>query len=145
MLRGFKKFLLHGDVIVVSVGLVVALAFSTLVSAFTTSIINPLVARAEGKHSIGLGVQLGTSGNKSTFVDFGTLISAAIYFVIFMLVVYAVIVVPYRKLMARRGKVVFGDPAPTKTCPECLQSDLPVAATRCWHCTAEQPAATAAA
>ena len=143
MLRGFKKFLLHGDIIIVAVGLVVALAFSTLVSAFTTSVINPLVSRAEGKQSIGLGVQLGATGNKATFVDFGTLISAVIYFAIFMLVVYAVMVVPYRKLMARRGKVVFGDPPPTKTCPECLQSDLPVAATRCWHCAAEQPAAPA--
>ena len=145
MLRGFKKFLLHGDIIIVAVGLVVALAFSTLVSAFTTSVINPLVSRAEGKQSIGLGVQLGATGNKATFVDFGTLISAVIYFAIFMLVVYAVMVVPYRKLMARRGKVVFGDPPPTKTCPECLQSDLPVAATRCWQCAAEQPAAPAAA
>jgi len=36
--------------------------------------------------------------------------------------------------MKRRGEVVFGEPEPTKTCPECLSDDLPVAATRCRHC-----------
>ena len=46
MLRGFKNFLMRGDVIVVAAGLVVALAFSTLISAFTTNIINPLIAAA---------------------------------------------------------------------------------------------------
>jgi hypothetical protein len=46
MLKGFKNFLMRGDVIVVAVGLVVALAFSNLVKAFTDSIINPLIASA---------------------------------------------------------------------------------------------------
>ena len=59
MLRGFKNFLLRGDVIVVAVGLVVALAFSGLILAFTTNIINPIVARFQGGSSAGLGVQLG--------------------------------------------------------------------------------------
>ncbi len=43
-MRGFKNFLLRGDVIVIAVGLVVALAFSMLISAFTTYIISPIVA-----------------------------------------------------------------------------------------------------
>lgn len=139
MLKGFKRFLMHGNIIVVAIGLVVALAFSNLVTAFTTNVIDPLVSRAQGNHSMGLGVQLGTSGNTATFVNFGALISAIIYFFVFMFVVYFAIVVPYRSIQARRGQSVFGDPPPTKTCPECLQSDLPAAATRCWHCTAVQP------
>ena len=142
MFKGFRRFLMHNDIIVVAVGLVVALAFSTLIGAFTTNVINPLVARAQGSHAVGLGVQLGNDGNTATFLNFGAFISAFIYFVIFMAVVYAVIVVPYRRMQARRGKVVFGDPAPTKTCPACLSDDLPVAATRCRHCTIELPAAS---
>lgn len=142
MLKGFRRFLMHNDIVVVAVGLVVALAFSTLIGAFTTNLINPLVARAQGSHAVGLGVQLGKDGNTATFLNFGAFISAFIYFVIFMAVVYAVIVVPYRRMQARRGKVVFGDPAPTKTCPACLSDDLPVAATRCRHCTIELPAAS---
>jgi large conductance mechanosensitive channel len=50
-------------------------------------------------------------------------------------------VVPYRNSEARRGHTVFGDPAPTKTCPECLSNDLPAAATRCLHCGTEVPVA----
>jgi large conductance mechanosensitive channel len=78
MIKGFKNFLMRGDVIVIAVGLVVALALSTLIKAFTDSVINPLVARAQGGHSVGLGIQLGQAGNKTTFVDLGSFISAII-------------------------------------------------------------------
>jgi large conductance mechanosensitive channel len=144
MLKGFKNFLMRGDVVVVAVGLVVALALSTLISVFTTAIIDPLVTRAQGKHALGLGWQLGTKGNATTFVNAGTFVSAVIYFIIFMLVVYFVLVVPYRITMARQGKAVFGDPAPTKTCPACLSDDLPVAATKCKYCATDQPPAQVA-
>jgi large conductance mechanosensitive channel len=140
-MRGFKNFLLRGDVIVIAVGLVVALAFSMLITAFTTFIINPIVQSFEpGKN--GLGVEI-RSGNPKTLVDFGSLISAIIYFVIFIAVVYFLIVVPYKHVQARRGQVVFGDPAPVKTCPYCLSDDLPVAASKCKYCGSEQPAIAA--
>lgn len=140
-MKGFKNFLTQGTLVVVAVGLVVALAFSTLIKVFTTAIILPLVNRAQGPHPIALGVQLGTAGNQSTFVNFGEFVSAIIYFLIFMVVIYFVIVVPYRRIQARRGVSVFGDPAPAKTCPYCLSDDLPVAATKCRYCGSEQPAA----
>ena len=141
-MRGFRNFLLRGDVIVVAVGLIVALAFSTLVGAFTTNVINPIIARAEGSNSVGLGWQLGATGNKPTFLNIGNFISAVIYFVIFMAVVYFVIVVPYKVISARRGVTVFGDPPPVKTCPACLSADLPPAATKCRYCGSDQPAVT---
>jgi large conductance mechanosensitive channel len=141
-MRGFKNFLLRGDVIVIAVGLVVALAFSMLIAAFTSDIINPIVTRLQGGKSIGLGVQLGSDHNPKTFVDFGAFISSIIYFVIFIAVVYFVIVVPYKHVQARRGQTVFGDPPPVKTCPFCLSSDLPAAASKCKYCGSEQPAVT---
>ena len=67
----------------------------------------------------------------ATFLNIGSFISAVIYFVIFIAVVYFVIVVPYKRISARRGVTVFGDPPPVKTCPACLSSDLPAAATKC--------------
>ena len=114
-------------------------AFSALIAAFTANIIKPIVARAQGSHSVGLGVQLGQKGNTATFLNFGGLISAIIYFIVFMLVVYFVIIVPYRHIQSRRGQTVFGDPAPVKTCPYCLSSDLPVKASKCKYCGSEQP------
>ena len=144
MFKGFRNFLMRGDIVTVAVGLAVALAFSALIAAFTADIIKPIVARAQGSHSVGLGIQLGNDHNPSTFIDFGALISALIYFIIFMLVVYFVIVVPYRHIQARRGQTVFGDPAPVKTCPYCLSDDLPVAATKCKYCVSELPQEQAA-
>ncbi|HEU4566640.1 MAG TPA: MscL family protein [Marmoricola sp.] len=137
-MRGFKNFLMRGDVIVTAVGLVVALAFSNLVSAFTDNIINPLIAAIQGNSKgPGLGWQI-RSGVDGTFLNLGAFISAIIYFVIFMAVVYFAIVVPYKSVMARRGKEVFGEPAPTKTCPECLSSDLDPAARKCKYCGSPQ-------
>jgi large conductance mechanosensitive channel len=137
MLKGFRNFLMRGDVIVAAVGLAIALAFSTLIKAFTDDVIKPLVTRTQGSHPISLGVQLGSPGNSSTFINFGDLVSALIYFAIFMAVLYFVIVVPYKSVMARRGQTVFGAPAPTKTCPACLSEDLPLGATRCRYCGSE--------
>jgi large conductance mechanosensitive channel len=144
MLTGFKNFIMRGDIVTVAVGLAVALAFSALIAAFTSNVINPIVSRAEGGNAIGLGVQLGNSGNKATFLNFGGLISALIYFVIFMAVLYYVIIVPYRRIQARRGVTVFGPPAPVKTCPACLSADLPAEASKCKYCGTDQPSTAAA-
>jgi large conductance mechanosensitive channel len=144
MLKGFRNFLMRGDIVVVAVGLAVALAFSALIAGFTADIIKPIVARAQGSKSAGLGVQLGQAGNSATFINFGALISSIIYFLVFMLVVYFVIVVPYRHVQSRRGQTVFGDPSPVKTCPACLSSDLPAAASKCKYCGTEQPQQAAA-
>jgi large conductance mechanosensitive channel len=141
MIKGFKNFIMRGDVVVVAVGLVIALAFSNLVTAFTSNVITPIVARFQGNNSSGLGVNIGKT--HATFINFGALISAVIYFIIFMMVVYFVIVVPYRTIQKRRGITVFGDPPPVKTCPACLSADLPVAATRCKYCGIDLPTTTA--
>jgi large conductance mechanosensitive channel len=53
-----------------------------------------------------------------------------------MAVIYFFLVVPYRAYMKKRGTAVFGDPAPTKACPNCL-SNVPLAATKCLYCTSE--------
>jgi large conductance mechanosensitive channel len=139
MLKGFRNFLMRGDVVVVAVGLVVALAFSNLVKAFTDNIINPLIAAAQGGvKGPGLGWQLVSGGGDGTYLNLGAFISAIIYFIIFMAVVYLLIVTPYKMVMARLGKTVFGEPTPTKTCPACRSDDLDPAATRCKHCGANQ-------
>jgi large conductance mechanosensitive channel len=139
VIKGFKNFLLQGNVVVIAIGLIVALAFSMLIAAFTSNIIDPIISRVGGKNTIGLGIQLGQPGNPATFMNFGAFISAIIYFIIFIAVVYFFIVVPYKAVQARRGVTVFGDPPPVKTCPACLSDDLPVAASKCKYCGTEQP------
>lgn len=131
MLKGFKNFLMQGELVVIAVGLVVALAFSNLIKAFTDTIISPLVNAAGGGGSTGKGLGWSINGQR---IDLGAFIGAVIYFIILIAVIYFVIVVPYRAYMTKRGTVVFGEPAPTKTCPSCLSPDLPVPATKCKYC-----------
>ncbi len=133
MIKGFKNFLMQGDLIVVAVGLVVALSFSTLIKAFTDSVVTPLVNAAEGS---GATSGLGWTVNGQR-IDLGTFISALVYFIIFMMVIYFALVVPYRVYMARKGTTVFGPAPATKSCPLCLSADLPVAATKCRHCASD--------
>ena len=128
-LRGFKNFLMQGDLVVVAVGLSIALAFSVLVQTFTSAIITPLVNAAGGGGTNGLGVRV-----KGQLLDFGSLISAVVYFIVFVAVVYFVIVVPYRTYQRRRGVAVFTEPPPTKACPACLSDGLPLEATKCRYC-----------
>ena len=138
MLKGFRNFLMQGELIVIAVGLVVALAFSTLIKSFTDNIITPLVNAAEGggSHSQGLGWTI--NGQR---IHLGAFIAAIVYFIIFMAVIYLVLVVPYRAYMKKQGKSVFGDPTPTQTCPSCLSDDLPLGATKCKYCASEISAA----
>jgi large conductance mechanosensitive channel len=134
MIKGFKNFLLQGELIVIAVGLVVALAFNTLIKSFTDSIITPLVNAFEGSGAGSAGLGWSINGQR---LEIGAFISAIVYFVIFMTVIYFALVVPYRVYMARKGTTVFGPPAPTKKCPKCLSSDLPVEATKCRYCTSD--------
>jgi large conductance mechanosensitive channel len=139
MLKGFKNFLMQGDLIVIAVGLVVALAFSTLIKAFTNNIVTPLVNAAAGGGSAGKGLGWTLNGQR---LDLGAFISAVVYFVIFMAVIYFVLVVPYRAYMSKRGTTVFGDPPPTKACPSCLSDGLPLAASKCKYCASELTASS---
>jgi large conductance mechanosensitive channel len=131
VLRGFKNFLMQGDLIIIAVGLVVALAFSTLIKAFADSIITPLINAIAGGGTAGKGLGWTVNGQR---IDVGAFIGALIYFIIFMAVIYYLIVVPYRAYMRKRGQDVFGAPVPTKTCPHCKSPDLPVDAATCLHC-----------
>jgi large conductance mechanosensitive channel len=129
LFKGFKNFLMQGDLIVVAVGLAIALAFSTLIKVFTDSIITPLVNAAGGGGVSGLGVHV-----NGELIDFGAVVSAIVYFVIFVAVIYFLIVVPYRHYQQRRGTTVFGEPGPMKTCPACLSADIPIGASKCRYC-----------
>jgi large conductance mechanosensitive channel len=130
---------MQGELIVIAVGLVVALAFSTLILSFTTNVITPLVNAAGGGGSAGKGLGWTINGQR---IDLGAFISAIIYFVIFIAVIYFLIVVPYRAYMRRRGTTVFGEPAPMRVCPDCKSDDLPADATKCRHCASQLTAAS---
>ncbi len=103
MIKGFKEFLARGNVIDLSVAVVIGTAFTALVKAFTDSVIQPLIDRigAGGNREYGiLKIPLGAD----KYVDFNAVLSAFINFLLVAAVVYFVIVLPYKKLR-ERGEV----------------------------------------
>jgi large conductance mechanosensitive channel len=110
MLKGFKDFILRGNVVDLAVAVVIGAAFGAIVTAFTNSIIQPLVNAITPPESPGLGVTL-IGGKQSTYIDFAAVVTAAINFLIVAAVVYFVIVLPLNKLKERRRRGVEPGPA----------------------------------
>ena len=100
MLKGFREFLFRGNIIDLAVAVVIGTAFVALVTAFTTNVINPLLAAAGGADSIGLGFHL-RDDSPATFVDVGGFLTAIISFLITAAVVYFAIVIPMKKVTDR--------------------------------------------
>lgn len=100
MIKGFKEFIMRGNVVDLAVGIAIGVAFTSLVAAFGTYFINPLVASVGGSSEKGLGFQI--TDSSKTLVDIGGLINALIVFVVTMAVIYFAVVVPVQKLQERR-------------------------------------------
>lgn len=101
MLKGFKDFLMRGNIVELGVAFVIGVAFTTLVKSFTDHFINPLIAITGGTNVDGLAWTI-IDENKATTIDFGAIITAVITFALTAAVVYFAIVVPYNKLQERR-------------------------------------------
>ncbi|WP_416403803.1 large conductance mechanosensitive channel protein MscL [Arthrobacter sp. LFS091] len=97
MFKGFKDFILRGNVIELAIAVVIGSAFTALVGAFTNHIINPVIAAAGGMNAEGLGFKI-WENNPATFVDFGAVLTALITFVITAAVVYFIFVAPMNKI-----------------------------------------------
>ncbi|MGB3829067.1 MAG: large conductance mechanosensitive channel protein MscL [Ornithinimicrobium sp.] len=114
MLKGFKEFVLRGNIVDLAVALVIGIAFATVVEVIISAIITPILAAFGGAETPGLGFYL-RDGAPATFVDFGAIINALIVFVITAAVVYFIIVVPMNKLAQRRAAGMEEEPeAPTE-------------------------------
>ena len=103
MLKGFREFIMRGNVVDLAVAVVIGAAFATIVTAFTDSIIKPLINAITPASSPGLGVTL-IAGKDSTYVDFAAVITAAINFVIVAAVIYFAIVLPVNVIQERRRR-----------------------------------------
>ena len=105
MLKGFKEFVLRGNVVELAVAVVIGAAFGTIVTAFTDGIVKPLVNAVTPPESPGLGITV-VPGKESTYIDIASVVTAAINFVIVAAVVYFVIVLPLARLHERRKRGV---------------------------------------
>jgi large conductance mechanosensitive channel len=103
MLKGFKEFLSRGNIVDLSVAVVIGTAFTALVTAFTKGVIEPLTNRIGAGKDAQYGFLHRPIGN-GQFIDLNVVLSALINFVLVAAVVYFLIVVPYNRLR-KRGEV----------------------------------------
>ncbi len=130
MLKGFRQFLMRGNVVDLAVAVVMGAAFGAVVSALVKDLITPLVAAIFGKPDFS-ALTFEVNGSKFLYGDF---INAVVAFLLVGAAVYFVVVLPMNTLMARLRRGEASPDPTTKKCPECL-SDVPIAARRCAHCT----------
>lgn len=131
MLKGFKQFILRGNVVDLAVGVVIGAAFNGIVSALVKDILTPFIgAIIKTPDFSGLVFTI----NDSKFM-YGEFLNALISFIIVAAAVYFFVVLPINALVSRSKKEAPADPT-SKKCPECI-SEIPIQATRCAFCTSK--------
>ena len=133
MIKGFRDFILRGNVMDLAVAVIIGAAFTAIVTALTTNIINPLLGAVIGKPNF----DYLTAHLHGGEIKYGTFLTAVINFLLIASVVYFLLVIPTQYLLKRFNPPAAEPPA-TKACPQCL-GEVPLAATRCKFCT--QPVA----
>jgi large conductance mechanosensitive channel len=137
-MRGFKTFIMRGNVLDLAVAVVIGAAFGAVVTALVKDLITPIIAAIVGKPDFS-AIVFEVNGSKFLIGDF---INAIVSFLLISAAVYFFVVLPVNTLVARmkRGEA---PPDPTsKKCPECL-SEVPIAARRCAFCTSTLEASRA--
>ncbi|KXP03751.1 large-conductance mechanosensitive channel protein MscL [Tsukamurella pseudospumae] len=101
MLKGFKDFLLKGNVLDLAVAVVIGAAFTAIVTAFTDHVVKPLIASIGGGKDVqGMAWEIKT-GVAATTIDLGAVITQVINFVLVAAVVYFLLIMPYERMKAR--------------------------------------------
>jgi large conductance mechanosensitive channel len=130
MLKGFRQFMLRGNVIDLAVAVVIGGAFGAVVTALVKDLITPLLAAIGGKPDFS-AILFTVNGSKFLIGDF---INSIVSFVMIGAAIYFFVVAPVNALQARINRGEAPPDPTTKKCPECL-SEVPIAARRCAFCT----------
>ena len=129
MFKGFRDFILRGNVMDLAVAVIIGAAFTAIVTSLTANVINPLLGAVIGKPNF----DYLTAHLHGGEIKYGTFITAIINFLLIASVVYFLLVLPTQFLLKKFNPPAAEPPA-TKACPQCL-GEIPVAATRCKFCT----------
>jgi large conductance mechanosensitive channel len=114
MLKGFKDFIMRGNVVDLAVGIVIGAAFTTVVTAFTKGFLEPLIKLASGGH----GVKAGTASVRGVVFDYTSFINSIITFLLTAAALYFLVVYPLNRLAERRKR---GEEPPTEAPSEEVQ------------------------
>ena len=132
MIKGFKQFILRGNVVDLAVGVVIGAAFGKIVDALVKDLVTPLIgAMVKAPDFSGLFFTV----NDSKFMV-GDFINTLVSFLIIAFTIYFFVVNPVNRLIERANKNKKTDDPTTKKCPECL-SEIPLESKRCAFCTSK--------
>ncbi len=134
----FKEFIAQGNVLDLAVGVIIGGAFTAIVNALIENLITPLIGLIGGKE-IGLAFVV-----KGQTFDLGKFISAIINFIIVAFIVFLIVKAANKAKALSKKNEEEEEEETTKICPFC-KSEIDIEATKCPHCTADQPAAEEAA
>ncbi len=138
MFKGFKQFIMRGNVIDLAVAVVIGAAFGSVVTSFVSNVINKLIAAIVSKPDFS-AFKLHVNG---TDITYGVFLNDLIGFLLVAAAVYFFMVAPMNAWKARQARNAAPTDPTSKKCPECL-SEIPIAAKRCAFCTS--PVGTGAA
>lgn len=130
MFKGFRQFIMRGNVMDLAVAVVIGAAFGAVVTAFVTNILTPFIAAIVGKPDFS-AFSFTVNG---TAIPYGLFLNALISFLLIAAAVYFFMVAPMNAWKARAARSAIPADPTTKKCPECL-SEIPIAARRCAFCT----------
>lgn len=136
MLKGFKEFVLRGNVLDLAVAVVIGAAFGAVVNSFVTDLLTPLIAAVVGKPDFSALV-VNVNG---TDVKYGLFLNALIAFLLVAMAVYFAMVAPMNAWKARQARGQAPPDPATKTCEACLET-IAIAARKCKWCGEAQAAA----
>ena len=147
MLKGFKDFILRGNVVDLAVAVIIGAAFAAITASVTADVITPFIAAIVGTpdfsslvihmpvlHSVAPPNPLPAGYVPPGEIHIGKFLNTVINFLINAAAIYFLIVIPMKYVMSRSEKPAVAEAPTTKTCPQCL-SAIPLAATRCAFCT----------
>ena len=137
MLKGFKTFLLRGNVVDLAVAVVIGAAFGAVVAALVKDLLTPAIGAIVGQPDFS-AIAVTVNGSKILIGDF---INAVVAFLLVATAIYFFVVMPMNMIVERRRRGEAPADPTTKKCAECL-SEVPIAAVRCAFCT--QPLQTVA-
>ncbi|AGS34298.1 large-conductance mechanosensitive channel [Corynebacterium maris DSM 45190] len=123
MLKGFRDFIMRGNVIDLAVAVVIGAAFTAIVTSFTQNLLDPLIASLGNPDVSGLGFHI-RPGDDSTFLDFGAVITAIVNFLIVAAVIYFALVLPMNKLQEIQKRKQDVDPEEPETTEVQLLSEI---------------------
>lgn len=153
MFKGFRDFILRGNVVDLAVAVIIGAAFASITASITADVITPFIAALVGApdfsslvihmpvlHAVVPPNPLPANYIAPGEIHIGKFLNAVINFLINAAAIYFLIVLPMKSLLARFETPVVAAAPSTRVCPQCL-SEVPLAATRCKFCTEPLPAA----